>query len=59
MDEFVRRFLSATADSRKVTTDAHAKYFGTEVDDQSLVPKAKLRLGQTRFDEWLKRSTAL
>src|SRR5262249_49316947 len=58
MDEFVRRYLSATQDSRKVTPDVHALYFGTELTDQSLVPAPgdNLRLGPTRLDEWLSRS---
>jgi uncharacterized protein YbjT (DUF2867 family) len=58
MDEFVRRFLTATRDSRKVITDAHARYFGTELNDQSLVPASedKPRLGPTRYDDWLRRS---
>jgi uncharacterized protein YbjT (DUF2867 family) len=58
MDEFVRRFLSATRDPRKVITDVHARYFGTELNDQSLVPGPgdKPRLGPTRLDEWLSRS---
>jgi uncharacterized protein YbjT (DUF2867 family) len=58
MDEFVRRFLSATGDARKVTADVHARYFGAELNDQSLVPLPgdKPRLGPTRFDEWLSRS---
>jgi uncharacterized protein YbjT (DUF2867 family)/quercetin dioxygenase-like cupin family protein len=38
MDELARRFLSATRDSRKVTTDVYALYFGTELNDQSLTP---------------------
>src|SRR5215813_2158351 len=38
MDEFARRFLSAMHDPRKVTTDANALYFGTELNDQSLTP---------------------
>jgi uncharacterized protein YbjT (DUF2867 family) len=58
MDEIARRFLSATRDPRKVTTDVHALYFGTELNDQSLVPAGKARLGPTRFTEWLSRSTA-
>jgi uncharacterized protein YbjT (DUF2867 family) len=60
MDEFVRRFLSATKDPRKVTTDPHAKYFGAELNDQSLVPGPgdNPRLGRTRYDDWLKRSSA-
>src|SRR5213593_4313891 len=58
MDEFARRFLSATRDPRKVTTDVHARYFGTELNDQSLTPGDNARLGPTRFEEWLSRSTA-
>lgn len=58
MDEFVRRFLSATRDPRKVITDVHARYFGAELNDQSLVPgpEGKPRIGPTRFDDWLRRS---
>src|SRR5262245_7511073 len=56
-DEFVRRFLSATADARKVITDANAGYYGVEVNDQSLVPGPNPRLGSIRFAEWLSRST--
>jgi uncharacterized protein YbjT (DUF2867 family) len=55
MDELVRRFLSANRDARKVTRDAHAGYFGTPVDDQSLTPGANPRLGPTRFEDWLSR----
>jgi uncharacterized protein YbjT (DUF2867 family) len=58
MDEFARRFLSATRDPRKVTTDVHALYFGTELNDRSLTPGNNARLAPTRFDEWLSRSTA-
>jgi uncharacterized protein YbjT (DUF2867 family) len=58
MDEFARRFLSATRDPRKVTTDAHAIYYGTELNDQSLTPGDNARFGPTRFADWLSRSTA-
>jgi uncharacterized protein YbjT (DUF2867 family) len=60
MDEFVRRFLSATKDPREVNTDAHAKYFGAELNDQSLVPGPgdNPRLGAIRYDDWLKRSAS-
>jgi len=58
MDELARRFLSATRDPRKVTTDVHAHYFGTELKDQSLSPGKNARLAPTRFEEWLRRSTA-
>jgi uncharacterized protein YbjT (DUF2867 family) len=56
MDELVRQFLSANRDSRKVTTDPSAGYFGTKVNDQSLTPDANPRLGPTRFSDWLAHS---
>ncbi len=56
LDELVRRFLSATRDARKVTTDVHALYFGTELNDQSLTPGDNPRIGPTRFEDWLSRS---
>jgi len=57
MDELARRYLSATRDARKVATDAHALYFGTELNDRSLIPGGKARLAPKRFEEWLNRST--
>jgi uncharacterized protein YbjT (DUF2867 family) len=57
MDEFVRRFLSANGDSRKVITDDHALYYGIEVNDKSLVPGHNPRVGSTHFEDWLSRST--
>src|SRR6476469_1901595 len=60
MDEFIRQFLSATGDARKVNTDVHARYFGAELNDQSLVPSpgSNPRLGKTHYKDWLKRSSA-
>ena len=55
-DELVGQFLKATGDARKVITDAHARYYGTEVNDQSLMPGDKPRLGSTRFTDWLSRN---
>src|SRR6266478_4717977 len=56
-DELIRRFLNATGDARKVINDAHARYYGVEVNDQSLVPGPNPRLGSIRFAEWLSRNT--
>ena len=53
-DELVRQYLSATGDTRTVTTDDKAGYFGIEVNDQSLVPGDKARLGSTHYQDWLK-----
>lgn len=53
LDELVRRFLRANQDERQVTADAHARYFGAELNDSSLTPGADPRLGPTRFEAWL------
>lgn len=52
MSEFIRYFLNATEDSRQLVVDEHAKYFGTELTDESLVPGANPRLGKIRYEDW-------
>jgi uncharacterized protein YbjT (DUF2867 family) len=56
LDELVGRFLSATQDPRQVVTDVHARYFGVELNDQSLTPGDNPRIGSTRFEDWLSHS---
>ncbi|MCI0427670.1 MAG: hypothetical protein L0Z46_06610 [Nitrospiraceae bacterium] len=53
LDKLVGRFLAATHDPREVVTDAHARYFGIEVNDQSLTPGKNARIGPTGFEGWL------
>jgi len=55
LDDLVRQFFRATGDTRKVITDPHARYYGVEVNDRSLVPGDSPRLGTTRFANWLSR----
>jgi uncharacterized protein YbjT (DUF2867 family) len=56
-DELIRSVLRNNNDAREVTTDAHARYFGTELNDQSLVPAGiPWRIGTTSFENWLTRS---
>jgi uncharacterized protein YbjT (DUF2867 family) len=57
MDELARQFLSAKRDSRTVTTDPNAGYYGTQVNDQSLTPTGPARRGKIRFSQWLSSST--
>jgi uncharacterized protein YbjT (DUF2867 family) len=52
-DEFIRLGLSARQDPRVVIADPHARYFGTELGERTLVPAADARLGEIRFEEWL------
>ena len=56
-DDLVRQFLTATGDERTVITDRKAFYYGIEVNDQSLIPGNNPRIGPTRFEDWLRRST--
>src|SRR5437016_764033 len=55
-DDLVRQFLHATRDPRTVVTDPKALYYGLTVDDRSLTPGARPRLGSTRFADWLSRN---
>jgi uncharacterized protein YbjT (DUF2867 family) len=57
LDELARQFFRATGSAREVVTDDHARYYGVEVNDRSLVPGDNPRLGTTKFADWLSRST--
>jgi uncharacterized protein YbjT (DUF2867 family) len=55
-DEFIRLGLRARQDPRVVIADPHARYFGTELAERTLVPGADARLGEIRFENWLAQS---
>jgi uncharacterized protein YbjT (DUF2867 family) len=57
LDAIVRRYLAAKGDKRQVIADVHARYFGTELNDKSLTPADRPRLGAVGFEDWLSRST--
>jgi uncharacterized protein YbjT (DUF2867 family) len=57
-NEFVVRYLKAVGDPREVVSDPEARYFGSRVEERSLVPLGEARLGHIGFDEWLRRSPA-
>ncbi|MFB9833618.1 SDR family oxidoreductase [Actinoallomurus acaciae] len=52
MDEFFRAVLAARDDPRGVVTDPHARYFGTELTDRSLVPDDDAARGEIRYRDW-------
>ena len=56
MNEIIGRYLKAIHDPRTVEADVHARYFGSELDDRSLVPDAGARLGKIGFADWFRRS---
>lgn len=53
LDALVRRVLQARQDPREVVLDENALYFGTRIDERSLVPGPGARIGQTTLDRWL------
>jgi uncharacterized protein YbjT (DUF2867 family) len=57
LDELVRRDLAARKDPREVISDPHARYYGIQVSERTLVPDDDARLGETRFEDWLNQST--
>ncbi|GAA5005265.1 SDR family oxidoreductase [Streptomyces siamensis] len=52
-DEFIRTGLAAGNDPRTVVVDQHAQYFGSELEENSLLPGPGAHLAETRFADWL------
>jgi uncharacterized protein YbjT (DUF2867 family) len=53
LDELVRRYLAARHDPRAVIADPHARYYGAELGERTLVPDNNAIIGETRFEAWL------
>lgn len=51
--DFVQQFLTEKGDNRKVVADPEAPYFGSILDDKSLVPLGEARLGKITYRQWL------
>ena len=58
LDELARQFLAAHKDPREVVADPHARHYGVEVSERTLLPGDDARLGETRFKIWLAQSAA-
>jgi len=58
LDELVRQGLAAWKDPREVVADPHARYYGVELSERTLVPADDARLGEIRFETWLTQPTA-
>ena len=52
-DELIREGLRARNDTREVVVDPHARYFGAELGERSLIPAGDARLGELHFQDWL------
>jgi len=58
LDKLASDTLAASGDKRRVIADVHARYFGAELNDSSLVSAANARIGSIRYQDWLRRSLA-
>ncbi|MET0791323.1 MAG: SDR family oxidoreductase [Polyangiaceae bacterium] len=56
LSNLVQRFLKASNDPRQVIADVHARYFGAELNDDTLLPGAAPRVGSVSFDAWFSQS---
>lgn len=56
MADLVQRFLTAIKDPRQVIPDSKALYFGTVLEDNSLVAGEGATLGKIDFDAWFRQS---
>jgi uncharacterized protein YbjT (DUF2867 family) len=52
LSDLVQQYLTKNQDPRQVVADAHARYYGAEINDQSLVPGSNPRLGKVTFETW-------
>jgi uncharacterized protein YbjT (DUF2867 family) len=54
MDDFIRRALAAANDPRQVVGDPAARYFGTTLDEHTIVPldSEDPTIYSTRFSDW-------
>jgi uncharacterized protein YbjT (DUF2867 family) len=57
LDELIRQDLAARNDPREVIADSHARYFGAELSECTLLPGDEVILAQTRFSDWSNQST--
>ena len=53
LDQIARMYLAANEDPREVITDDKARYYGVELNDDTLLPDDGARQGSMRYVEWL------
>jgi uncharacterized protein YbjT (DUF2867 family) len=58
MTDIVQRYLVAVGESSEVVADTSARYFGATLEDDTLIPSGKSRLGTVSFDAWMRQSKA-
>lgn len=56
LSELAQRLMTLTQDPRTLVSDAHAPYFGAELEPDTLVPADGAWLGRIGFEGWLRSS---
>lgn len=56
LSDLAQRFMNIVQDPREVVGDAHARYFGAELQDDTLVPDRPAWQGALNFEHWLEQS---
>jgi uncharacterized protein YbjT (DUF2867 family) len=51
--DLVQQYLAVRKDPRTVHADVHARYFGAELKEDTLVPHGQARLGAVKLQSWL------
>ncbi len=58
LSDLVQHYLTFKQDPRTVIADEHARYFGAELQPDTLVPGPQARLGAIKVDSWLQAQAA-
>ncbi|MGW3415143.1 SDR family oxidoreductase [Streptomyces sp. NPDC000888] len=53
LEEFIRRGLAAKNDPRKIVTDPNARYWGAQLEEDTLLPGPGAHIAETTFADWL------
>jgi uncharacterized protein YbjT (DUF2867 family) len=56
LDQIARLYLTGNEDSRQVVTDDRARYYGVELNEDTLLPSSSARIAPMKFEEWLYRT---
>jgi uncharacterized protein YbjT (DUF2867 family) len=56
LNDVATEIATAHEDGRQIVVDIHARYFGAQLGEDTLLPGADAFLAPTTFDEWLRQS---
>jgi len=56
LDEVATEIATMHEDGRRIVADPHARYFGAELEERSLLPGPDARIAPRRFNDWLRDS---